>query len=102
MLVSFGGIAGLFLGFSLLSGVEIIYYFTLRACCMIYRNKQVLVEIEEELQRTPPSVVDLNLLPRKRRSIRPDVPNNFKSREVVASYQNIHKKRVLRNQKVGF
>lgn len=39
LLVSFGGIAGLFLGFSLLSGVEIIYYFTLRASCMIYRNR---------------------------------------------------------------
>ena len=39
LLVSFGGIAGLFLGFSLLSGVEIIYYFTLRACCMLYKNR---------------------------------------------------------------
>lgn len=39
LLVSFGGIAGLFLGFSLLSGVEIIYYFTLRTCCMFYRNR---------------------------------------------------------------
>lgn len=39
LLVSFGGIAGLFLGFSLLSGVEIIYYFTMRAGCMIYKNR---------------------------------------------------------------
>lgn len=39
LLVSFGGIAGLFLGFSLLSGVEIIYYFTMRACCMLYKNR---------------------------------------------------------------
>lgn len=39
LLVSFGGIAGLFLGFSLLSGVEIIYYFTMRACCMLYQNR---------------------------------------------------------------
>ncbi|XP_037884233.1 sodium channel protein Nach [Glossina fuscipes] len=39
LLVSFGGIAGLFLGFSLLSGVEIIYYFTIRACCMVYKNR---------------------------------------------------------------
>jgi len=39
LLVSFGGIASLFLGFSLLSGVEIIYYFTLRACCMVYKNR---------------------------------------------------------------
>lgn len=39
LLVSFGGIAGLFLGFSLLSGVEIIYYFTIRAGCMMYKNR---------------------------------------------------------------
>lgn len=39
LLVSFGGIAGLFLGFSLLSGVEIIYYFTMRAGCMLYKNR---------------------------------------------------------------
>lgn len=37
--VSFGGIAGLFLGFSLLSGVEIIYYFTMRAFCMVHINR---------------------------------------------------------------
>lgn len=39
LLVSFGGIAGLFLGFSLLSGVEVIYYFTLRAVCMVYKSR---------------------------------------------------------------
>lgn len=39
LLVSFGGIAGLFLGFSLLSGVEIIYYFTMRAGCMFAKNR---------------------------------------------------------------
>lgn len=39
LLVSFGGIAGLFLGFSLLSGIEIIYYFTVRAGCMMYKNR---------------------------------------------------------------
>lgn len=39
LLVSFGGIAGLFLGFSLLSGVEIVYYFTMRTCCMVYKNR---------------------------------------------------------------
>lgn len=70
LLVSFGGIAGLFLGFSLLSGVEIIYYFTLRACCMVYRNKPILVEIEEEIKKKPPRPVDLHMMPRKRRSIR--------------------------------
>jgi acid-sensing ion channel, other len=39
LLVSFGGIAGLFLGFSLLSAVEIVYYFTMRAGCMITKNR---------------------------------------------------------------
>jgi acid-sensing ion channel, other len=38
LLVSFGGIAGLFLGFSLLSALEIFYYFTLRAGCMFVKN----------------------------------------------------------------
>lgn len=39
LLVSFGGIAGLFLGFSLLSAVEIVYYFTMRAGCMFVKNR---------------------------------------------------------------
>lgn len=39
LLVSFGGIAGLFLGFSLLFGVELIYYFTVRTFCMFYKNR---------------------------------------------------------------
>lgn len=39
LLVSFGGIAGLFLGFSLLSGIEIIYYFTIRTICMLFKNR---------------------------------------------------------------
>lgn len=39
LLVSFGGIAGLFLGFSLLSGIEIIYFYTMRACCMFVKNR---------------------------------------------------------------
>ncbi|XP_015593908.1 sodium channel protein Nach isoform X4 [Cephus cinctus] len=33
LLVSFGGVAGLFLGYSLLTSVEFIYYFTLRSYC---------------------------------------------------------------------
>lgn len=45
LLVSFGGIAGLFLGFSLLSGVEIIYYFTMRAICMLFQNKVKLLRV---------------------------------------------------------
>lgn len=51
--MSFGGIAGLFLGFSLLSGVEIIYFFTLRAFCMVYKDKKVLVEIDRERRQKP-------------------------------------------------
>lgn len=39
LVVAFGGIAGLFLGFSLLSLVEIVYYFTFRAGCMMINNK---------------------------------------------------------------
>ncbi|XP_037725196.1 sodium channel protein Nach [Drosophila subpulchrella] len=61
LLVSFGGIASLFLGFSLLSGVEIIYYFTLRACCMVYKNRKELYEIEEQIRLEPPPKIDLNL-----------------------------------------
>ncbi|XP_054729475.1 sodium channel protein Nach [Anastrepha obliqua] len=61
LLVSFGGIASLFLGFSLLSGVEIIYYFTLRACCMVYKDRQELYEIEKEIKRRPPPAIDLSL-----------------------------------------
>lgn len=51
LLVSFGGIAGLFLGFSLLSGVEIVYYFTMRTCCMVYKNRDVLYAVEEAKER---------------------------------------------------
>ncbi|XP_064537003.1 sodium channel protein Nach [Drosophila montana] len=61
LLVSFGGIASLFLGFSLLSGVEIIYYFTLRACCMVYKNRQELYEIEQRIRHEPPPAIDLQL-----------------------------------------
>lgn len=39
LLVSFGGIAGLFLGFSLFSCIEIIFYFTLRTWCMLHKNR---------------------------------------------------------------
>lgn len=53
LLVSFGGIASLFLGFSLLSGVEIIYYFTLRACCMVYKNR---VRVDPQIGCMPGSL----------------------------------------------
>ncbi|CAG9857482.1 unnamed protein product [Phyllotreta striolata] len=40
LLVSFGGIAGLFLGFSLLSAVEILYYFTIRLYCVALKKER--------------------------------------------------------------
>jgi len=61
--VAFGGIAGLFLGFSLLSGVEIIYYFTLRACCMVTNNSTVLEKLNEEYSHQDKPIVDLGLKP---------------------------------------
>ncbi|XP_077287685.1 sodium channel protein Nach-like [Arctopsyche grandis] len=61
LLVSFGGIAGLFLGFSLLSGVEIIYYFTLRACCMFHRDKDELKRLNHEYSQRDRPPFDLGL-----------------------------------------
>lgn len=61
--VSFGGIAGLFLGFSLLSGVEIIYYFTLRAICMVYRDQEGLQKLQEEYEKAEKPPLDLRLTP---------------------------------------
>ena len=52
LLVSIGTIAGLFLGFSLLSGLEIIYYFTLRAWCMLHTERNSLEELSEEYARS--------------------------------------------------
>lgn len=63
MLVAFGGIAGLFLGFSLLSGVEIIYYFTLRTCCMVTNNPEVLEEISQEYDHQEKPIIDLGIKP---------------------------------------
>lgn len=61
--VSFGGIAGLFLGFSLLSGVEIIYYFTIRAYFMILKERSTLEKIYEQDQLKPKPKYDLSLTP---------------------------------------
>ncbi|KAG5682789.1 hypothetical protein PVAND_012119 [Polypedilum vanderplanki] len=61
LLVSFGGIAGLFLGFSLLSGIELFYYFTVRACCMMYKNREKLYEMREEEDSRPPTNYDMSL-----------------------------------------
>ncbi|BES90503.1 pickpocket 23 short form [Nesidiocoris tenuis] len=63
LLVAFGGIAGLFLGFSLLSGVEIIYYFTLRAACMVYRNKSELEELRYQEESLSAPRINLGLAP---------------------------------------
>ncbi|KAE8738754.1 hypothetical protein FOCC_FOCC015764 [Frankliniella occidentalis] len=63
LLVAFGGIAGLFLGFSLLSGVEIVYYFTLRACCMVCRDKESLERLALEYEQMEQPKVDLSLRP---------------------------------------
>ncbi|XP_071050746.1 sodium channel protein Nach [Onthophagus taurus] len=48
LLVSFGGIAGLFLGFSLLSAVEIVYYFVIRAWCMLRMEKEELKRVQRD------------------------------------------------------
>jgi hypothetical protein len=37
---SCGGLLGLYLGFSILSFVEIIYFFTVRLCCNFQSNKK--------------------------------------------------------------
>ncbi|XP_068081669.1 sodium channel protein Nach [Anabrus simplex] len=63
LLVSFGGIAGLFLGFSLLSGVEVIYYFTMRACCMVCRDEEELMRLQDEYDREEKPKLDLSLTP---------------------------------------
>lgn len=61
--MAFGGIAGLFLGFSLLSGVEILYYFTLRACCMVNSNPEELEKLNEEYEHYDQPEIDLGLKP---------------------------------------
>lgn len=63
ILVSFGGIAGLFLGFSLLSGVELVYYFTLRAWCAAVRDRDMLRRERAERLAQPKPAYDLSLVP---------------------------------------
>ncbi|XP_047985980.1 sodium channel protein Nach-like isoform X2 [Leguminivora glycinivorella] len=63
LLVSFGGIAGLFLGFSLLSGVELIYFFTLRAWCAAVRDRETLKRERAERLARPKPPYDLSLVP---------------------------------------
>ncbi|KXJ73511.1 hypothetical protein RP20_CCG015653 [Aedes albopictus] len=71
LLVSFGGIAGLFLGFSLLSGVEIVYFFTMRAWCMLYKNRDELVAIEQQKLKQSQNRYDLSIKAGLRHRIRP-------------------------------
>ncbi|KAK5644500.1 hypothetical protein RI129_005800 [Pyrocoelia pectoralis] len=73
LLVSFGGIAGLFLGFSLLSGVELIYYFTMRACCMIYREPRELERLQRQEIVKLQHNYDLSLIPY---FVKPPSPGN--------------------------
>ncbi|XP_066246539.1 sodium channel protein Nach-like [Euwallacea similis] len=63
LLVSFGGIAGLFLGFSLLSGVEIIYYFTIRAFIAAFRERKYLNRIRKEKGEKAQPAHDLSMTP---------------------------------------
>lgn len=49
------------MGFSLLSGVEIIYFFTLRAFCMVYKDEEVLLEIDRKKRRKPLEEFNLGL-----------------------------------------
>lgn len=62
--VAFGGIAGLFLGFSLLSGIEIFYYFTLRALCMVHTDKKKLTKLHWQYKWEKESqLINLDLEP---------------------------------------
>ncbi|KAK3917347.1 Sodium channel protein Nach [Frankliniella fusca] len=63
LLVAIGTIAGLFLGFSLLSGIEIVYLFTLRAWCMMHTDREHLEELADEYDRRGKEPVDLSLRP---------------------------------------
>jgi amiloride-sensitive sodium channel len=49
--VSFGGTVSLFLGCSILSGVELLYYFTLRIVCTLWTKYK-----EEREMDSPPEV----------------------------------------------
>ncbi|XP_026466624.1 pickpocket protein 11-like [Ctenocephalides felis] len=62
LLVSTGGIAGFFIGFSLISLIEFIYYYTIRLCCMTYTNKEELGEFAKKLSMPDSKKYDLRLL----------------------------------------
>lgn len=120
LLVSFGGIAGLFLGFSLLSGVEIVYYFTLRAFCMLYKNRvdicfllkadsdfishfficrnsqDELYAIEEEKLSKPQKHIDLSLKVIEPSTIAVDRIRKIEVAETKPQMQNVEIKRMDR------
>ncbi|XP_065203446.1 sodium channel protein Nach-like [Planococcus citri] len=76
LFVAFGGIAGLFLGFSLLSAVETIYYFTLRAFCMVYREKDELEKLHHEYENAVEPEINLDMKPYFRNSSSPKKNKN--------------------------
>uniref|UniRef100_A0A1A9W418 Uncharacterized protein n=1 Tax=Glossina brevipalpis TaxID=37001 RepID=A0A1A9W418_9MUSC len=92
LLVSFGGIASLFLGFSLLSGVEIIYYFTIRACCMVYKNRPELIKTEEQIRNKPPAPINMNLAIQmyNRSQTNPKIGELNKAKEISVITGNIY------------
>lgn len=49
LLVGFGGIAGLFLGCSILSGVECIYCLTIGLCWELYRHSSLRKRLKIEI-----------------------------------------------------
>ncbi|KAJ9589076.1 hypothetical protein L9F63_017621, partial [Diploptera punctata] len=110
LLVSFGGIAGLFLGFSLLSGVEIIYYFTMRAICMVYRDKKDLQRLKEEYDRAPKPPLDLSLKPsfmeKKEEKIKkypiPSISSRVYPMEIATKRINIGNEEKFKSLKPGY
>lgn len=79
--MAFGGIAGLFLGFSLLSAIETIYYFTLRAFCMVYREHDQLERLHDEYENAVEPEINLDLKPYFRRKSSPKLKRRTKSKE---------------------
>ncbi|XP_030040427.2 pickpocket protein 28 [Manduca sexta] len=45
-LASCGGLLGLFMGFSFISLIELIYFLTLRLCCVFFRRQNTLAPVE--------------------------------------------------------
>ena len=62
LLVSFGGIAGLFLGFSLIVAIEIGYYFTLRTYCgaVVQSSREQNLIMTVHVVEKVPRKIDVN------------------------------------------